>query len=78
MCIRDSPICASPTDDNGYDISDYRQILGDFGTMEDFDLLLKEIHARSMRLVLDLVVNHSSDEHHINMDYIKFIDCQNE
>lgn len=58
-----NPICASPNDDNGYDISDYRQIMGDFGTMEDFDLLLKEIHARSMRLVLDLVVNHSSDEH---------------
>ena len=58
-----NPICASPNDDNGYDISDYRQIMGDFGTMEDFDLLLKEIHARKMRLVLDLVVNHSSDEH---------------
>lgn len=58
-----NPICASPNDDNGYDISDYRQIMGDFGTMEDFDLLLKEIHARNMRLVLDLVVNHSSDEH---------------
>ncbi|WP_298611661.1 alpha-glucosidase [uncultured Odoribacter sp.] len=58
-----NPICASPNDDNGYDISDYRQIMGDFGTMEDFDLLVQEVHARDLRLILDLVVNHTSDEH---------------
>ena len=58
-----NPIFLSPNDDNGYDISDYREIMREFGTMEDFDRLLKEIHKREMRLVLDLVVNHTSDEH---------------
>lgn len=58
-----NPIFLSPNDDNGYDISDYREIMREFGTMEDFDRLLKEIHKRGMRLVLDLVVNHTSDEH---------------
>jgi len=58
-----SPIYDSPMDDNGYDIRDYRAILKDFGTMEDFDLLLKETHERGMRLIMDLVVNHTSDEH---------------
>jgi oligo-1,6-glucosidase len=58
-----NPIYASPNDDNGYDISNYREIMGDFGTMEDFDLLLKEIHNRDIKLIMDLVVNHSSDEH---------------
>ncbi|MTH55654.1 alpha,alpha-phosphotrehalase [Bacillus mangrovi] len=57
------PIFTSPNADNGYDISDYQDIMEDFGTMEDFDLLLKEVHARGMKLILDLVVNHSSDEH---------------
>ncbi|WP_338778064.1 alpha-glucosidase [Metabacillus sp. FJAT-52054] len=57
------PIFKSPNADNGYDISDYQDIMEDFGTMEDFDLLLKEVHARGMKLILDLVVNHSSDEH---------------
>lgn len=52
-----------PNADNGYDISDYRQIMPDFGTMEDFDRLLKETHARGMRLLLDLVLNHTSDQH---------------
>jgi oligo-1,6-glucosidase len=58
-----NPIYASPNDDNGYDISDYRQIMPEFGTMQDFDALLKGMHARGIKLVMDLVVNHSSDEH---------------
>jgi oligo-1,6-glucosidase len=58
-----NPIYSSPNDDNGYDISDYRNIMKDFGTMEDFDVLLKGLHERNIKLVMDLVVNHSSDEH---------------
>jgi oligo-1,6-glucosidase len=58
-----SPIYQSPNDDNGYDISDYRNIMTEFGTMEDFDELLEGIHQRGMKLIMDLVVNHSSDEH---------------
>lgn len=58
-----SPIYASPNDDNGYDISDYRAIMKECGTMEDFDELLREVHNCGMKLVLDLVVNHTSDEH---------------
>ncbi|WP_262490000.1 alpha-amylase family glycosyl hydrolase, partial [Hymenobacter sp. AT01-02] len=58
-----NPIYASPNDDNGYDISDYRQIMPAFGTMQDFDALLKGLHQRNIKLVMDLVVNHSSDEH---------------
>ncbi|MHB7942762.1 glycoside hydrolase family 13 protein [Staphylococcus capitis] len=58
-----SPMYQSPNDDNGYDISDYRAIMDEFGTMEDFDRLLKEVHQKGMRLILDLVVNHTSDEH---------------
>ena len=58
-----SPFYKSPNDDNGYDISDYRAIMDEFGTMEDFDRMLAGIHERGMRLVIDLVVNHSSDEH---------------
>ena len=58
-----NPIYSSPNDDNGYDISDYRNIMKEFGTMADFDTLLREMHARNIRLVMDLVVNHSSDEH---------------
>lgn len=58
-----SPIYDSPNDDNGYDIRDYYKIMDEFGTMEDFDRLAEEIHARGMRLVMDLVVNHTSDEH---------------
>ena len=68
-----NPIFLSPNDDNGYDISDYREIMREFGTMEDFDRLLKEIHKREMRLVLDLVVNHTSDEHPVNPDIIPII-----
>lgn len=58
-----SPIYASPQADNGYDISDYRSIDPTFGTMEDFDALLADVHLRGMKLVMDLVVNHTSDEH---------------
>ncbi|WP_297428508.1 alpha-glucosidase [Clostridium sp.] len=58
-----SPIYKSPNDDNGYDISDYKDILAEFGTMEDFDNLLREVHERGMRLIMDLVINHTSDEH---------------
>ncbi|WP_062204370.1 alpha-glucosidase [Demequina salsinemoris] len=58
-----SPIYASPHADNGYDISDYQAIDPAFGTMGDFDALLAEVHERGMRLVMDLVVNHTSDEH---------------
>ncbi|PXW96689.1 oligo-1,6-glucosidase [Sphaerotilus hippei] len=58
-----SPIYRSPNDDNGYDISDYREIMPEFGTMADFDEMLAAMHARGLRLVMDLVVNHSSDEH---------------
>ena len=59
-----SPIYQSPNDDNGYDISDYRSIMTEFGTMEDFDCLLEQAHNRGMKLMMDLVVNHTSDEHH--------------
>ncbi|MDK8641367.1 glycoside hydrolase family 13 protein [Niallia taxi] len=58
-----SPMYKSPNDDNGYDISDYQDIMEDFGSMEDFDELLHEVHARGMKLILDLVINHTSDEH---------------
>ena len=57
------PIFQSPNDDNGYDISDFQSIMEEFGTMTDFEELLKEIHKRGMRLILDLVINHTSDEH---------------
>jgi oligo-1,6-glucosidase len=58
-----SPIYPSPQDDNGYDISDYRDIDPTFGTLAGFDALLEAVHARGMKLVMDLVVNHTSDEH---------------
>ncbi|MDO3626476.1 alpha-glucosidase [Mucilaginibacter sp. BT774] len=58
-----NPIYSSPNDDNGYDVSDYRNIMKDFGTMADFDAMLKGMHERGIKLVMDLVVNHSSDEH---------------
>ncbi len=57
------PIYKSPNDDNGYDISDYKDILSEFGSMNDFDQLLDEVHARGMKLIMDLVINHTSDEH---------------
>ncbi|GAB3571733.1 oligo-1,6-glucosidase [Spirosoma luteolum] len=58
-----SPIFQSPNADNGYDVSDYEAIMPEFGTMADFDELLTEVHRRGLKLILDLVVNHSSDEH---------------
>lgn len=58
-----SPFFKSPNDDNGYDISDYKDILEEFGTIEDFDELLLETHKRGMKLIIDLVINHTSDEH---------------
>ncbi|MEC3882973.1 alpha-glucosidase [Halobacillus sp. HZG1] len=57
------PMYKSPKDDNGYDISDYQDILEEFGTMADFDRLLQEVHKRDMKLIIDLVLNHTSDEH---------------
>ena len=58
-----NPICASPNDDNGYDISDYRGIMKEMGTMADFDEMLAGMKKRGIKLIMDLVVNHSSDEH---------------
>lgn len=58
-----SPFYKSPNDDCGYDISDYQDIMKEFGTMEDFDRLLAEVHKRGMKLIADLVINHTSDEH---------------
>lgn len=58
-----SPIYKSPNDDNGYDISDYCDIMDEFGTMDDFDALLEETHKKGIKIVMDLVVNHTSDEH---------------
>lgn len=58
-----SPVYKSPNDDNGYDISDYEAIMTEFGTMDDFDKMLSEAHRRGIKIVMDLVVNHTSDEH---------------
>ncbi|WP_214720759.1 alpha-glucosidase [Exiguobacterium sp. s192] len=58
-----SPVYDSPNDDNGYDIRDYEAIMDEFGTMADFDRLLDQAHERGIKIVMDLVVNHSSDEH---------------
>jgi len=58
-----SPIFKSPNDDNGYDVSDYCAIMNEFGTMADFDELLEKAHSKGLKIILDLVVNHSSDEH---------------
>ncbi|MBN1037378.1 alpha-glucosidase [Clostridium botulinum] len=57
------PMYKSPNDDNGYDISDYQDIMEDFGEMADFDELLTKVHKRGMKLIIDLVINHTSDEH---------------
>lgn len=57
------PVYKSPNDDNGYDISDYRDIMEDFGDMNDYDRLLAEAHKRGIKIIMDLVVNHTSDEH---------------
>ncbi|AKO93155.1 glucohydrolase [Priestia filamentosa] len=58
-----SPIYKSPNDDNGYDISDYKAIAEEYGTLDDFDELLEAVHKRGMKLIMDLVINHTSDEH---------------
>jgi len=58
-----SPVYQSPNDGNGYDISDYQEIMDELGTMKDFDDLLSEAHKRGIKIVMDLVVNHTSDEH---------------
>lgn len=58
-----SPVYQSPGDDNGYDISDYQAIMQEFGTMEDYDNMLAEAHRRGIKIMMDLVVNHTSDEH---------------
>ena len=58
-----SPVYKSPNDDNGYDISDYQAIMDEFGTMEDFDRMLATAHEKGIKLMMDLVVNHTSDEH---------------
>lgn len=63
-----SPVYESPNDDNGYDISDYQKIMDEFGTMEDWERMLAEIHNRGMKLIMDLVVNHTSDKHHWFME----------
>ncbi len=62
-CVWLSPCYKSPNDDNGYDISDYRDIMDEFGTLEDWDEMVKGLHERGIKLVMDLVSNHSSDEH---------------
>ncbi len=58
-----SPVYKSPNDDNGYDISDYQDIMDEFGTLQDWEELLTGLHARGLKLMMDLVINHSSDEH---------------
>ena len=58
-----NPICASPNDDNGYDISDYKAIMTEMGTMKDFDEMLAGMKKRNIKVIMDLVINHSSDEH---------------
>ncbi len=58
-----SPIYDSPNDDNGYDIRDYQRIMKEFGTMDDFDMLLEQAHQKGLKIMMDLVVNHTSDEH---------------
>ena len=70
-----SPMYKSPNDDNGYDISDYQAIMAEFGTMNDFDQLLEGVHQRGMKLILDLVVNHTLMNIHglSNQDQVKII-----
>ena len=58
-----SPVYQSPNDDNGYDISDYQAIMEEFGTMEDYDRMLARAHELGIKIMMDLVVNHTSDEH---------------
>ena len=58
-----SPVYESPNDDNGYDISNYQAIMAEFGTMEEMEELIEEAKKRNIRIIMDLVVNHTSDEH---------------
>ncbi|MGL5347194.1 MAG: glycoside hydrolase family 13 protein [Peptostreptococcaceae bacterium] len=69
-----SPVYKSPNDDNGYDISDYRNIMDEFGDLEDFEILLSEAHKRNIKILMDLVVNHTSDEHSWFVESKKSID----
>lgn len=69
-----SPVYKSPNDDNGYDISNYEDIMNEFGTMKDWEELLDEMHKRNIKLVMDLVVNHTSDEHPWFVEARKSID----
>lgn len=69
-----SPICESPLDDNGYDISDYQEIHRRYGTLDDYEFLLAEAHKRGIRIIMDLVVNHTSDEHKWFVESKKSID----
>ena len=69
-----SPVYKSPNDDNGYDISDYRAIMDEFGTLADWEALLAGMHARGIKLVMDLVVNHTSDEHLWFVESCKSVD----
>lgn len=69
-----SPVYQSPNDDGGYDISDYQAIMDEIGTMEDFDRLLAAAHERGIKIVMDLVVNHSSDEHKWFIESRKSVD----
>lgn len=57
------PVCRSPNDDNGYDVSDYHAVADEFGTSEDWEALLEGLHRRGIKLLMDLVVNHTSDEY---------------
>ena len=69
-----SPVYKSPNDDNGYDISDYQAIMDEFGTMEDFDRMLATAHEKGIKIMMDLVVNHTSDEHKWFMESRKSTD----
>lgn len=69
-----SPVYKSPNDDNGYDISDYQAIMDEFGTMEDFDRMLAAAHKRGIKIMMDLVVNHTSDEHKWFIESRKSVD----
>ncbi|MCR8641671.1 alpha-glucosidase [Paenibacillus sp. N1-5-1-14] len=71
-----SPVYASPNDDNGYDISDYQAIMDEFGTLDDWKMLLSGLKSRGMKLIMDLVVNHTSDEHHWFVESRKSADNQ--
>ena len=69
-----SPIYKSPNDDNGYDISDYTDIMDEFGTLDDFKELLEGLHSRGIKLIMDLVANHTSDEHYWFQESKKSVD----